>query len=255
MKELFGDIAKQRSSLPIFLGVVLVLFGISSGVKWGENSLTIEPAYRITGIVIGGILIFVGFILNWSESLYFKQKPKNDSVGSLASQSVVVRSSFLRVSQIDVLGYSLRNFIHNNQQTLVQSILNGASIRLIVIDPDGEAIKLIEGIKPSTGLADDVRRSLQISNNIIEDSKESVRGKFDIRVIDWIPSCSLTILDASSDNGWIEVGIFPPNYKRVAEKKAYIQFAKKENESWFVEYTSEFNDLWNIAKPYKYKVK
>lgn len=253
MKEFFIDIAKQKSSLPILLGVLLVIIGISSGIQWGENSLTIEPAYRITGISIGALLVVVSFVFNWNDLSVHRQKSNQKSVGALADHSIIDRSSFLKVSQIDVLGYSLRNFIHNNQQTLVEAVLNGASIRLIVIDPDGNAIKLVEGIKPKTGLADDVRRSLQISGNILEDSKASIRGKFEIRVIDWIPSCSLTILNPMNEDGWLEVGIFPPNYKRVAEKKAYIQFSKKENENWFTEYLNEFNDLWIISKPYKIK--
>jgi len=253
MKEFTEVITKQKSNFLLLLGVLLVVFGISNGIQVGENSLKIEPAFRVTGIVIGVLLIIVGIILNWADAVVSQGKSKTKSFGILANQSVVARESFLKVSQIDVMGYSLRNFIHNNQQTLIQAVMNGASIRLIVIDPNGKSIEVIEKIKPRTGLADDVRRSLQISKNIIDESKETIRGKYEIRIIDWIPSCSLTIFNASSEDGWMEVGIFPPNYKKIAEKKAYIQFSKKENENWFVEYASEFNDLWNVARPYEHK--
>ena len=251
MKEFLQELAKQKSSLLILAGVLLFLLGITNGIQTGTTSITIEPTYRILSIITGSLLVLIGIVFIWRD--YSDANPKNNISDDYSSQATAIPTLLEKASQIDAIGYSLRTLIHSRQHQLAKAVINGASVRLIVIDPKGKAIQVMEGIKPTTGVAEDIRRSLGIAKkNILEESKQSVRGKFEIRVIDWIPSCSLLILDATAENGWMEIGVFPPNYKKTVGHKLYIHFTRKKDKIHFDEYVGEFNDLWEMAEPYEH---
>jgi hypothetical protein len=251
MKEFFQELVKQKSSLLILAGMLLLLLGITNGIQMGTTSITIEPTYRIVSIIIGLFLVLTGIVFIWKDSSY--AKPQNNISNNYSGQAATIPMLLEKASQIDAIGYSLRTLIHSRQHDIAKAIINGASVRLIVIDPDGKSIQVMEGIKPTTGVAEDIRRSLNIAKkNILEESKQSIRGKFEIRVIDWIPSCSLLVLDATTENGWMEIGIFPPNYKKAVGHKLYIHLMKKKDKIHFDEYAVEFNELWEMAKPYEH---
>lgn len=250
MKEFLEAITKQKSSLPLFFGVVLVVLGISSSIKWGGNTLSVEPAYRITTIVIGALLILLGVVLLvWGDGLSIGQRPGRVALEHIPSQGKKMQASLSKATQIDGFGYSLINFIRNNKRTLTEAVKNGATLRLVVIDPNGKSVEVMKNIKPTTGITEDVSRTLKIAKSIQAESKESIRGKLEIRVIDWIPSCTTIILDGATDHGWMEIGFFPPSYKKVTDSKAYLQLSRKVDKDWFDEYANAFNDVWEMAKP------
>jgi hypothetical protein len=226
-----------------------VLLGITSGLQAGTFSISIEPAYRVLSIVSGLLLILIGIILAWKDSP--ESNTKIDKSEKYATKGDELSLLIEKASQIDALGYSLRTLIHNGQNHLVNAIKKGASVRLIVIDPDGKAIEMMKAIKPETGIAKDIIRSLEIAQiKIQEQIQQSPVGRFEIRVIDWIPSCSLLILNSSSDDALMEVGYFPPNYKKTVGHKVHIYFSKKKGKVQFDEYVKEFDELWAMANPY-----
>jgi hypothetical protein len=250
MKEFFQELLKQKASLLIIAGILFLILGITSGLHTGTVSLSIEPAYRILSIISGFILITIGIVLAWKDSS--DSTPSEYRKGKYSTKGDELSLLIEKASHVDALGYSLRTLIHNGQNNLINAVKGGASIRLIVIDPDGKSIQVMKAIKPETGIAKDIIRSLEIAQiKIQEQVQQSAVGRFEIRVIDWIPSCSLLILNSSSDNALMEVGYFPPNYKKTVGHKLHLYFSKKKDKAQFDEYLEEFNELWAMAKPYE----
>ena len=252
MKEFFQELVKQKSSMLILAGILLLLLGITSGLQAGTVSVSVEPAYRIVSIILGALLVLIGIVLAWKDSS--EPKSIDDVIGKdkYSGKGDELRGVIEKSTQIDALGYSLRTLVHNRQNSIVDAVKKGATVRMLLIDPDGKSIEVVQGIKPQTGIKKDIIRSLEIAQIKIQDQiKQSSVGRFEIRVIDWIPSCSLLILNGTTEDGWMEVGYFPPNYKYAVGHKVYVQFSKKKEKSRFDDYYEEFNDLWATAKPYE----
>ena len=251
MKEFFQELVKQKSSMLILAGILLLFLGITNGLQAGTVSVSVEPAYRIVSIVLGTLLILIGIILAWKDSSETQSMDDTKGKDKYSSKSDELRELIEKSSQIDALGYSLRTLIHNRQNSIIDAVKKGAIVRLLLIDPDGKSIEVMQKIKPQTGIKKDIIRSQEIAQLKIQDQiRQSTLGRFEIRVIDWIPSCSLLILNGNTEDGWMEVGYFPPNYKYVVGNKVYVHFSKKKETSRFDDYYEEFNDLWATAKTY-----
>ena len=253
MKEFFQELVKQKSSMLILAGILLLVLGITSGLKAGSVSVSVEPAYRIVSIVLGALLILIGIIFAWKDSSESKSTDEVKGRDKYSGKGEAVLGTLLeKATQIDAIGYSLRTLIHNRQNFIIDAVRRGGTVRLLILDPNGKAVEVMKRVKPETGVAKDILRSLEIAQiKIQEQIKQAAgAGRFEIRVIDWIPSCSLLILNGTTEDAWMEVGYFPPNYKYVVGHKVYIQFSKKKEKSRFDDYYEEFNDLWTTAKPY-----
>ena len=253
MKEFFQELVKQKSSMLILAGMLLLLLGITSGLQAGTFSVAVEPAYRIVSIVLGALLILIGIVLAWRDSSEAKSTDGVKGKDIYSGTGDEMREMIEKSSQIDALGYSLRTLIHARQNSIVNAVKKGATVRLLLINPDGKSIEVMQAIKPQTGIKKDIVRSLEIAQLKIQDQikRSAAVGRFEIRVIDWIPSSSLLILNGTTEDAWMEVGYFPPNYKFVVGHKVYVRFSKKKEKSRFDDYYEEFNDLWATAKPYE----
>ena len=260
MKEFFQEIAKQKGIVLIIIGVILLIFGASNGIQIGQNALSMNPTYQVVIMVVGGLIILLGAILTARENIATSQ-PQNSlgkEIGSgflkkldhFYGESITIKKELAEATQIDIMGYSLISFLLAYSDAIIQAVLKGAKVRMIVINPKGKVIEVMRDLSPKTGIQDDIQRSLHSASSIQNKSRASLKGSVEVRLIDWIPSCSLIITDPEKENGLIRIGIFTPHYKSSSDKRAFMKLAPKREKYWFDIYAEQFELLWAEALPY-----
>ena len=124
MKEFFQELVKQKSSMLILAGILLLFLGITNGLQAGTVSVSVEPAYRIVSIVLGTLLILIGIILAWKDSSETQSMDDTKGKDKYSGKSDELRELIEKSSQIDALGYSLRTLIHNRQNSIIDAVTN-----------------------------------------------------------------------------------------------------------------------------------
>ena len=79
---------------------------------------------------------------------------------------------------------------------------------MLIVNPNGEAINIMKKISPKGSHVENVNFSLRSAGTIARKSKNSVKGVIELRLIDWIPSCSLIITDPNGEKGRVILGIY-----------------------------------------------
>ena len=82
--------------------------------------------------------------------------------------------------------------------------------------------------------------------------EKGVDPKIKVRTIDWIPSCSLYIFGTQEKNnrsyGWMQVEIYPPNYRTYSGNRPIFSLNNQEDYSWFEYFKKQFDKLWDLGK-------
>jgi hypothetical protein len=261
MKEFFQEIAKNKGLVLVIIGVVLLIFGAASGIQIGQNSLAINPTYQIMIILVGGFLILAGVTLIVLENvtpnrgqIVLGKKTESGFLKKLDEfygESITIKKELAEATHIDIMGYSLISFLLAYRESIVQAVLKGAKVRMIVINPDSKVIDIMRDLSPSTSIRSDIQRSIHSATYVANKSKTSLKGDILVRLVDWIPSCSLIITDPEKEIGIIRVGVYTPHYKSPSDNRVFMKLSQKKEKYWFDIYAEEFELLWAESKPYE----
>ena len=149
--------------------------------------------------------------------------------------------------EIDLLGYTFVGFIDELRTSILERLRQGARIRILLVDPTTIAGKLMMQQNPHTKYPCDVR--------IVLDRYEEIKGQeacanMELRLLRWIPSCSMVILNGSKESGRMKIGIYPLAYSTRMDERAYFSLARGDDQRWYPVFLAQYNKLWERAKPY-----
>lgn len=154
--------------------------------------------------------------------------------------------------QVDVIGYNLTSFLDEFRGKIIEQVQKGTKVRVIVVDPNSLAREMM--YKHSTlHLYDkDIIQTFGFVNYINDGlSRKGQKKKFEFRVIDWIPSCSLIIVDANKSTGIMNVKVNTPSYRTPKyESRLHLIFTQTEQPKWFEFFAKQFNELWEYSYPW-----
>jgi hypothetical protein len=151
---------------------------------------------------------------------------------------------------IDLLGYTQLGMLRDFKSSLIRALTNGARIRILIINPEGSAAKLMRHALPDASKID---LSTQLALNYIAEIRETLgmtkgqlKGSFEIKLIDWIPSCNMIIVNDHYETGIMSVRLntISLNPKLPFQEKLYLILTRSENDQEFTYFLSQFEDLW-----------
>lgn len=150
---------------------------------------------------------------------------------------------------LDVLGYNLRLFLQSNRDLLSDAVKRGTTVRLVLINRSGDSFDMFKGHsnRPQFVEADWAAGYEFIGDILLNLAKlpASTRGSLKVKLTDWIPSCSLIIFDAESENGFMQVGVNSITFRQPKTAKPTIGLEKKKNPQEFLFFTNGYETLWN----------
>lgn len=229
-------IQSQRSTLQL-MEVLLWLLGIvgllatSELVERHRTLRKIERVSRETLEVVKDIEI------SPSAESFFEREASSPLAG------------FPNFSEICISGMNLRRTATSHLGLFERRLKEGATLRFLLVDPDSNAVSIIAE-------RNYVYRDPEKLKSVIESSLESLRqigagqnvkGSAEIRVLRYVPSYGLTMIDPNQTGGRIHVDSYP--YRVPPEDYPCFWLEREKDAKWYEFFRAQFSAMWESAKP------
>ena len=240
------------------LAVYLVVAGIAVilgliGINNADGSLK-DILINLSTEFLGVVLIF--FLVN--RLFLVDEMNTNSRIDSLLQRIEADTTSIRGIENneslekllanrkvISLLGWSMITPLSRHSSALIHNIKNGASVRIVVIDPESTARELLR--TPNR-----ITHSFDAFCGYVSDIQKEVinaTGSFEIRVLNWIPSCSLVLLDPLNADGYTRVTIYPPLPSAPVGERAHFLLSSTHDKRWHSSYVNQFEKIWEMATP------
>lgn len=231
MQSLFLNLSTELT------GAVLIFFVVDQIFQLGESDHKEDIAKKIDGL---------------RKEIHQKFSPLVSK--NYAESTLNFGKMLLECDSIDIMGYTRNTTLRQHRRAFEQAIQYGTSIRVIVIDVESDAGNLLKQN------SNNVARTEQYFSATIDYATEihqttqtqNSGGQFEVRVINWIPSYSLSIFYPRLDSvNKMEVKINSPSYRahRVGGRVRLL-LDSQEHSREFLYFVNHFEKLWeHEAKP------
>ena len=155
---------------------------------------------------------------------------------------------FDRARDIRLVGVTLSRTVRTHLPALTRCLAAGGTVRVVVIDPDSGAEQ--EAARRS-GLPDDaevyrhrLRPTLDLLHHLA--SLSEARGRIQVRMIRYVPSFGLMMVDPESPGGVARVEIYS---HRPGVSEPTLTLTAERDPRWFQHFLTEFHPVWERARP------
>jgi len=260
---------KQRYVFAIYFGLTALAAAFALfGSLLNEGTIQ-SLLLNLSTELMGAVLIF--FIVNWffmldSESsliervervLTILEREHSVLLGSKKSRKILdLGERFNSAKQIDLLGYSLYKLFIEHKRYLIQCLKNGTKIRILLVNPEGKAGELISAHKAGAQYYLQWNQSFTILESLQKESISNDKGGgLEIKVIDFIPSCDMIMLDRDDyEKGIMKVSINGPYATTTKSNKIldrrHLIFKKRNDPDDFETWLEQFESCWQDGQPW-----
>jgi hypothetical protein len=257
----------------LYLAVYLLILCLSVILTFVGLNYVIEPyssiLLNISANLLGVVLLF--FLID--RFFHLEDQEIADNVSALErrienlSNRLERNTSFLKGSDdrntslimslipdakdVRLVGYSLENlltaeFIEN----LVIFARNGGNLKVVIIDPRSQAAELVISNSSQDPIRNDINQTIKLLRQTHQRSISNTSGQIEVRIINWLPSCSMVIIDPNSPRDYLQVSINCLSYRSTPKMRPHFILTKSGNEQrWYQEYLNQFDDLWKESSP------
>jgi len=253
MSDAVKEILKRTSVVLIILGALLLIVGASGHINISNfNLLLPDLVSRLIVGTFGGVLLAFGSFVAWRESS--QNTTRETGKFSLIASSDTSKQSFRlqnyldKAKTIDLLGYSLKGMLQDLRQPLAQAIIQGAVVRIMVVDITSPSANLFrEHSRRPNLLFPEWLAGLQHIKDIqnILSNAPKVSGRLEVKVTSWIPSSNLVIVNASDENGILKAGIHSVTFRQPLSERLSLAIKRKDYPQAFDFFVKGFDILWN----------
>ncbi len=150
----------------------------------------------------------------------------------------------ISAKEINMLSISPYEFMTYNAEKLKELIKQGTTLKIIMLNPDGDSVKAASHIFYGAAQKDDyipnqIRMTLQELQEIANDS---VKSKIQVRLIDFVPPYVITQI-VNQNNSTIFVTINGINQPFSSRPSFRLQ--RNSDGKWFDFYQKSFENSWN----------
>ena len=240
-----------------FLGAVLdygvhalLVIYIGLAAVWARSDASIDErmswVLAITGLV-GATILVQRFRtlrkLEYSiEDLRKTVDPPSAAEALLRTGIPDLKEQLTRSNAIDVCGLLLSEFAVRYDYVVKGRLESGATIRCLIIDPKSEAASQARA-RYSTGQTDsDFQADVKTVSNRLDRWGRTKTGSVEVRLLPYVPSYGMRLLDRSSPDAelWVEVFSFR------SEIDAAFRLTRAD-QKWFEFFVEEFDRMWRDA--------
>jgi len=231
------------------LAIVLVLVGINYA-KDTWQSVVLNLSTELLGVVLIFFLINRLFLIDdWDTSTrienLFNRLEKHTSLLRGPEDNIPFDELIANSMDIRLLGYSLITVFSRHSAMLAQRVRDGARLRMIIVDPRSTAGQLIQDNSNVKYPEDLIIAHVRNVTDITKDAK----SRIEIRSLNWIPSCSLILVDPEQSDAHVRVTIYPPYPLAPVSERAHFILSRQEDKRWYYTFINQFEDLWSQAEP------
>ncbi|MCB9299926.1 MAG: hypothetical protein H6566_04700 [Lewinellaceae bacterium] len=157
------------------------------------------------------------------------------------------------VKQLDIIAYSGVYLFQNFQDKFAEAVSNGARLRIMLIDPDSQASELLASNQYFAENPGDTRKSIERIRQIWKDATKKLEnfktkrkrgGSIELRLINWIPSLSLIIVDRDSKNAELKVKVNSLYVDTPPFSTPNKIINKQFSPVWFDYFVTQYEKVW-----------
>lgn len=174
------------------------------------------------------------------------------------TQKFQLSNALQTAQELDVIGYNLTGLLQEFYEPIIKRVQAGAHIRVLLIDPTSMARDLINHNTAIFDFDGNSQRSLNYLKIIQARLKnsETMKGSFEFRVLNWIPSCSVVIVNRNLPSGIAKVDIYSLHYRiPVRDGGLNLILNRVEHPQWFDYYVNQFETTWDKGIQYNLPAK
>ncbi len=184
-----------------------------------------------------------------NERLTILEKIETKLSNLSVQQTLMTRSEMLSVvehgkqaSEMCLLAVHATSVIAPNLGFLKGKLQTGCKIRIILLDPEADAVQILDAQKSTTNTNLLINSSLTVLEELIN---LETSGKCEIRLLGVFLPFSMLIVDPSKETGSMTVEYRA--YKLSYDERPHISLKASNNPYWFDYYKQQFELAWSQA--------
>lgn len=150
--------------------------------------------------------------------------------------------------QIDLLCYSCVGVFDDYNYHIKSAVMNGANVRVLFIKPESDAYKLMLAHTKWASMEGDIikiQKRIHLLEGSLKEAGLAVKGRFEYRFINWIPSINIFLFDRDFDTGVVSVKINPVFYATPMKERLPSEvYYRQINSTEFDYYHIQYEHLW-----------
>lgn len=164
------------------------------------------------------------------------------------SSSVFLQNNLPHASRIDIVAYTRVVLLRQNRPLFFEALRRGVHVRLILVDHHSKAGEvIIENSKNPDVARGDYSNALDYITEIMEAKKEdkTLRGKFEVRLTHWIPSCSAIFVHSKQVHlSKARIAIFPLAIPSTDKRRRALLLDGQRHLEDIEYFSRQFQMLW-----------
>lgn len=151
-------------------------------------------------------------------------------------------------TDICIAGVTLSRTIRNHIGDLERRLMNGASIKVVLIDPATTTSQ--EAARRST-IPDDpqiyehrLKPTIDLLRHLA--ATPSATGQVEVRFMPFVPAFGLTLIDPETQQGRIHVDLY--SHRSPGPDPVFTLTAQRDHR-WYQHFHAEFQRIWEVSRP------
>ena len=205
-------------------------------VAWFARSPDWEPA--IVGL---GLLGALG-VQEWFLGLRFLDRGQVDSrLGTLEERLAKVKSS------VWISGNDCKFVVEASSAALDGALARGVRLKLLLVDPDGDAPEMLAQVDPRFPTSQHFRDSMYEVLTRLEEWRERYPTLFEYRLLSVLPAMGFFIMDHESGGGTVKVEIYSAKPWRPISSRPHFVLSRLSG-AWRSYFLAQWENYWGMAR-------
>lgn len=195
--------------------------------------------------------------LSFLESRFMERPPATAFFTKHPSLDAYVQGA----SEIDLMGVTLTSTVNKQFGNLRERLQAGARVRVLLADPDSQALQMSAERSTNAVDADYYRvrldatlRELAVLYRSCQEmgslDPQAIRpGRLEVRLLSYSPSFGVISCNAHQDNGVAFVEIYPHRFGY--KSPPTFDLTAQRDGAWYKYFIEQFDEMWNAAKEWQ----
>jgi hypothetical protein len=153
----------------------------------------------------------------------------------------------IELGELNVLAINSRRLVTNHYGLLQRSLAQGATIKFLLVDPDGDAISVIAKrnfvYRVPEQLKEAIRSTIENLTRLRAD--QARKGTIETRVFSYAPAFSMIAINPKDSTGKILVSLYP--YSVPPESFPSFWIERASGGEWYEFFLKQFDLTWESA--------
>jgi len=165
------------------------------------------------------------------------------------SKELFQLSEKLKVAKsVWINGYSCAQLFKEFKGEMERALINGTDFKIIITEPNSTATRMMEerDVNAARVVADInyVLSEINAIKNTLAQAKNRHAGSLDVKLIDWLPSCSMILFNPDEEDGEVKIKVYPPFYSTNHFNPIEMIIDRKNFPDQFAYFHEQYHRLW-----------